>query len=105
MEQRLSKATEQDAHIQLDSRDHDELTERLILLEYASFDRNNQLNDSDTVLQLANPCPIRTADDRVASQTLTSHAVRRSSWANNALIPTLPISLWLDNDVCSKWYR
>ena len=82
VKQRLTKATEHDAHLQLVSRDHDELTERLRLLESDSVDRNDQLNDSDTVLQLANPCPNRTTDDRVASQTMTSHAVRRSSWAN-----------------------
>ena len=82
LKQRITKATEHDAHPQLVSRDHDELTERLRLLESDSVDRNDQLNDSDTVLQLANPCPNRTTDYRVASQTMTSHAVRRSSWAN-----------------------
>ena len=82
VEQRLSKATEQAAHLQLVSRDHNELTERLILLESESVERNDQLNNSDTVLPFGGPCPIDTTDDRVASQTLTSHAVRRSIWAN-----------------------
>ena len=82
VKQRLTKATEQDAYLQLVSRDHDELTERLRLLESEGEDTNDQLKDSGTVLSLANPCPIRTTDDRVASQTLTSHAVRRSSWSN-----------------------
>ena len=106
VEQRLTKATEQAAHFQLVSRDHDEitLTERLRLLESESVERNNQLNDSDTMLPFDNPCPIGTTNDRVASQTLMSHAVRRSIWANRPpLTPTMPISRWLDNDVCSMW--
>ena len=82
VEQRLSKATEQAAHLQLVSRDHKELTERLRLLESESVERNDQLNNSDTVLPFGGPLSIDTTDDRVSSQTLTSHAVRRSIWAN-----------------------
>ena len=67
VEQRLSKAMEQDAHLQLVSRDHDELTERLRLLESESGERNDQLNNSDTVLPFDGQCPIETTDDRVAS--------------------------------------
>ena len=82
VEQRLSKATEQTAHLQLVSRDNDELSERLRLLESESVEINDQLNNSDNVLPFGGPCPIETTDDRVAYQTLTSHAVRRSIWAN-----------------------
>ena len=82
MEQRLTKATEQAANLQLVSRDHDELTERQRLFEYESVERNDQLNYSDTVLPFGNPCPIETTDDRLISQTPTNHAVRRSIWAN-----------------------
>ena len=80
MEQRLAKATEHAANLQLVSRDHDELTERL--LESESVERNDQLNDSATVLPFGNPCPMETTDDRLASQTPTSHADRRSIWPN-----------------------
>ena len=82
MEQRLTKATEHAANLQLLSRDHDELTERLLLRESESVERNDQLNDFDTVLSFSNPCPIDTTDDRLASQTLTNRAVCRSIWAN-----------------------
>ena len=82
VEQRLSKATEHAANLQPVCRDHDELTGRLRLLESESVERNDQLNDSDTVLPFGGPCTIETTDDSVASQTLTSHAVRRSIWAN-----------------------
>ena len=78
----MSKATEQAAHLQLVSRDHDELTEILRLPESESGEGNDQLNNPDTVLPFGGPYPIETTDDRVASQTLTSHAVRRSIWAN-----------------------
>ena len=50
VEQRMTKATEQAANIQLVSGDHDELTERQRLFEYESVERIDQLNDSDTVL-------------------------------------------------------
>ena len=78
VEQRLSKATEQAAHLQLVCRDHNELTERLRLLDSESVERNDQLNNSYTMLPFGGPCPIDTTDDRVASQTLTNHVVRRS---------------------------
>ena len=77
-----SKATEQAAHLQLVSRDHDELTERLRLLESESVERNDRQNNSDTVLPFGGPYTIDTTDDRVASQTLTSHVIHRSIWAN-----------------------
>ena len=82
MEQRVTKATGHVTHLQLVSRDHGKLTERLELLESESLERNDQLNDSDTVLPFGNPYPIDTTDDHLASQTLTSHVVRRSTWAN-----------------------
>ena len=82
VEQRLSKAMEHAANLQPVCIDHDELTGRLRLLESESVERNDQLNDSDTVLPFGGPCTIETTDDRVASQTLTSHAVCRSIWAN-----------------------
>ena len=66
---------------QLVSRDHDELTKRLRLLESERVEINDQLNDSETVLPFGNPCPIETTDDRLASKTLTNHAVCRSIWA------------------------
>ena len=78
VEQRLTKVTEHATHIQLVSRDHDDLIERLGLFESESLERNDQLNDSDFVLPFGNPCPTETTDDHLASQTLTSHAVRRS---------------------------
>ena len=82
VEQRQMKAKEQAAHLQLVSRDHDKLTERLRLFEYESVERNGQQNNYDTVLPFGGPSTIETTYDRVASQTLTSHAVRRSIWAN-----------------------
>ena len=82
VEQGLSNATEQAARLQLVSRYHNELTERLRLLESESVERNGQQNNSDTVLPFGGPCTIETTDDRVASQTLTSHVVCRSIWAN-----------------------
>ena len=81
----MTEATEQAAHLQLVSRDHDELTERLRLLESESVERNDQLNDSDTLLPLAIVCRIEATDERVASQTPMSHANRQSSWAKKML--------------------
>ena len=49
VEQRLTEATEHAANLRLVPRDHTELTERLRLLESESVERNDQLNDSDTV--------------------------------------------------------
>ena len=82
VEQRLAEQTEQAAHLQLVSRDHDELIERLRPLEYESVERNDQLNDSDTAPPPPNVCPFGITDDRMASQNLMSHTVRQSSWAN-----------------------
>ena len=82
VEQRPTKATEHAANLQPVCRDHDKLTGRLRLLESESVGINDQLNDSDTVLPFGNPCPIETTDDHLASQTLTSHVVCRSIWAN-----------------------
>ena len=67
VEQRLTKATEHAANLQPVCRDHDELTGRLRLLESESVDRNDQLNDSDTVLPFGKSCPIETTDDHLAS--------------------------------------
>ena len=77
VEQRLSKATEQAAHLQLVSRNHDELTERLRLPDCESLERNDQVNNSDTELPFDGPSTIETTDGRVESQTMRSHAVRR----------------------------
>ena len=82
VDQRLANPMAQAVHLQLVSRDQAELTDRLRLFLSASVERNDQLNDYDTVLPLVNPRAIGTTDDRVASQTLTSHAVRQSSWPN-----------------------
>ena len=49
VEQRLTKATEHAANLQPVCRGNDELTGRLRLLETESVERNDQLNDSDTV--------------------------------------------------------
>ena len=81
MEQRLTKATEQDAHLQIVSRDHDKLAERLH--ECENVKRNDRLKYTDTVSSLADPWEIGTRDGPVSFQTLTSHAVRQSSWANS----------------------
>ena len=53
MEQRLTKATEQDAHLQIVSRDHDKLAERLH--ECENLKRNDRLKYTDTVSPLADP--------------------------------------------------
>ena len=82
VEQRLAKVMEHTANLQPFCRDHDELTGRLRLLESESVERNDQLNDSDTVLLFGDPCPIETTDDHLASRTLTNHVVCRSIWAN-----------------------
>ena len=81
VEQRLAKAMEQDAHRQLVSRDHDKLAERLH--ECENVERNDRLKYTDTVSPLADPWAIRTTDDHVSFQALTSQAVRQSIWANS----------------------
>ena len=81
MEQRLTKAMEQDAHLQIVSRDHDKLAERLH--ECENVKRNDRLKYTDTVSPLADPWAIGTMDGPVLFQTLTSHAVRQSSWADS----------------------
>ena len=81
MDQRLTKTTVQDAHLQLVSRDQDKLAKRLH--ECENVERNDRPKYTDTVSPLADSLAIGTTDDHVSFQPLTSHAVRRSSWANS----------------------